>query len=78
MEKETIRSTITAFFEERGSAPKLDDDLFDSGFLDSMSMIDLIVLLENTGVKFHNSDFTVENFSSIGDILKLALQRTSS
>ena len=48
-----------------------DNNLFNLG-LDSVSAITLVLSLEDTfSVKLEQSDISVENFSTIGDIVKL-------
>src|ERR1700687_2425844 len=50
----------------RVSQPKLDDDLFGLGILDSFALVDLISILEaESGIKIPDADVKPENFQSI-------------
>jgi acyl carrier protein len=61
------------FHEKQGLEPEdFEDDtlLFSSGLLDSFSMVDLIMFIEDTaGVRVHPVDVTLDNFDSIDRIL---------
>jgi Acyl carrier protein len=49
-----------------------EDDtlLFSSGLIDSFSMVDLIMFIEDTGgLRVHPADVTLDNFDSIDRIL---------
>ena len=59
--------------EKQGLAPEdFEDDtlLFSSGLIDSFSMVDLIMFIEDTaGLRVHPADVTLDNFDSIDRIL---------
>ncbi len=59
--------------EQQGLEPEdFEDDtlLFSSGLIDSFSMVDLIIFIEDTeGVRVHPADVTLDNFDSIERIL---------
>ena len=59
--------------EQQGLEPEdFEDDtlLFSSGLIDSFSMVDLIIFIEDTeGVRVHPADVTLDNFDSIDRIL---------
>jgi acyl carrier protein len=47
-----------------------DTKLFSSGLIDSFSMVDLIIFIEDTaGFRVHPADVTLDNFDSINCIL---------
>jgi acyl carrier protein len=59
--------------EKQGLEPEdFEDDtlLFSSGLLDSFSMVDLIMFIENVaGLRVHPADVTLDHFDSIDRIL---------
>ena len=59
--------------EKQGLEPEdFEDDtmLFSSGLIDSFSMVDLIMFIEDTaGFRVHPADVTLDNFDSIDRIL---------
>ena len=59
--------------EKQGLAPEdFEDDtlLFSSGLIDSFSMVDLIMFIEDAaGFRVHPADVTLDNFDSINRIL---------
>jgi acyl carrier protein len=59
--------------EKQGLEPAdfADDTLlFSSGLIDSFSMVDLIIFIEETGgLRVHPTDVTLDNFDSIDRIL---------
>ena len=68
------RSTIVAYLEEKlGVEPgevHNDTPLFSSGLLDSVSMIDLILLIEKEAkLEFWEADVTLENLDTIDRIV---------
>lgn len=51
------------------TVPSVDADLFDGGFLDSLSFVELLARLEeNFGVHVAIEDLEVENFRSVAKI----------
>jgi acyl carrier protein len=64
------RAAVLAFFEERGkSIPGDDDDLLDSGLIDSMDLVEMVAHLEAAGVEIPHEAMTVDNFRSLRAIL---------
>ena len=59
-------------YEKQGlELEDFEDDtlLFSSGLIDSFSMVDLIIFIENTaGLRVHPADVTLDNFDSIDRI----------
>jgi acyl carrier protein len=72
----TRERLVQYFQEQQGIHPsELGDEaaLFSSGLLDSFSMVDLIVFVEDAaGIKVRPAEVTLENFDSIGRILAYA------
>jgi acyl carrier protein len=70
LDREDLRRYL---HEKQGLEPEdFEDDtpLFSSGLLDSFSMVDLIMFIENTaGLRVHPADVTLDNFDSIDRIL---------
>ena len=70
LDRETLRRYL---HEQQGlECEEFDDDtlLFSSGLIDSFSMVDLIMFIEDTaGVRVHPADVTLDNFDSIDRIL---------
>ena len=60
-------------YEKQGLEPADfadDTPLFSSGLIDSFSMVDLILFIEETGgLRVHPADVTLDNFDSIDRIL---------
>jgi acyl carrier protein len=68
------RKSLRRFLQERqGLEPEdFEDDtlLFSSGLIDSFSMVDLIMFIEEAaGFRVHPADVTLNNFDSIDRIL---------
>ena len=70
LERENLRRYL---YEKQGLEPAdFEDDtlLFSSGLLDSFSMVDLIMFIEEAaGIRVHPIDVTLDNFDSIERIL---------
>ncbi len=70
--KDSIRAYIVEqILEEDTTPPDLADDtpLLSSGLLDSLAVEQLLLFLEDEhGVKFEESDYSVENFETIAAI----------
>jgi acyl carrier protein len=68
--RENLRSYL---HEKQGlELEDFEDDtlLFSSGLLDSFSMVDLIMFIENaSGLRVHPAEVTLDNFDSIDRIL---------
>ncbi len=71
----TRDSLLTYFQEKMGVDSSGIDDatpLFSSSLLDSFSMVDLIMFIEQqAGIKMDVWDVTLDNLDSVGQILKL-------
>ena len=51
------------------AAPARDEDLFESGVLDSLSFVDLLYHIESEfGIKVSLADLEIENFQTVGRI----------
>jgi acyl carrier protein len=70
LDRENLRHYL---HEKQGLEPEeFEDDtmLFSSGLMDSFSMVDLIMFIEDTaGLRVHPVDVTLDNFDSIDRIL---------
>lgn len=61
---------IKSFFKKKKISNSLD--LFENGFLDSLSVIDLISHIEKkTKKKIHHNKMNIQNFRSINSIQKM-------
>jgi acyl carrier protein len=74
------RANLRCYLHEKQGleAEDFDDDtlLFSSGLIDSFSMVDLIMFIENTaGFHVHPADVTLDNFDSIDRILAFVAAR---
>lgn len=59
-------------------AIKPDDNLFEMGILDSLTMVQFIVAVENRfKIKIANRDINYETFTTIGEIEKFLSTRVS-
>src|SRR4051794_20744440 len=70
LDREHLRRYL---YEKQGLAPEdFEDDtlLFSSGLIDSFSMVDLSMFIENTGgLRVHPADVPLDSFDSIERIL---------
>jgi acyl carrier protein len=70
LDRENLRRYL---HEQQGlESEDFEDDtlLFSSGLIDSFSMVNLIMFIEDTaGVRVHPADVTLDNFDSIDRIL---------
>jgi acyl carrier protein len=68
--------------EKQGLEPEdIEDDtlLFSSGLIDSFSMIDLILFIEDAGgLRVHPTDITLDNFDSIERVLAFVAARCAA
>jgi acyl carrier protein len=68
--KDGIRSEILAQALVDDRAPTDDEDLFVSGFLDSLVFMNLLIFIRNEfGVSFDRTEVRYENFNSIRAIV---------
>ena len=67
----TLSSDIAGLLSDRMGllAPSVDTDLFETGILDSLSLVELLIHIETTyGVTLNLSDIEIENFRSVESI----------
>lgn len=73
-----LRSEVMCFFDERGYTPEASENLFESGTIDSMGIIELIACIEDaTGVQMDSAMMTAENFCTVDNIVQLFSASTS-
>lgn len=75
MQRLTAETLLAFLRKNRGTDDPIEVDtpLFSSGLLDSASMVELMVFLEQeTGISVSPADVTLDNFDSIGRILAYA------
>jgi acyl carrier protein len=65
-----VVEVIYSFFTERGKEIPSDDyDLFNSGLIDSMELMELIIHLENNlDIEIDQEWMSVDNFRNVGQI----------
>jgi acyl carrier protein len=71
------RADLVAYLAEKGriDPARFEDDtpLFSSGLIDSFTMVDMLVFLEqHTGVKMAPEDIDLQNLDSVARILRFA------
>lgn len=75
-----VRERVASLFS-RGmnlDIPSMDTDLFDTGVLDSLAFVELLLLLEREfGVTTSVEDLEVENFKSIARIADFVMKRVA-
>lgn len=77
----SVQNRIAALFagELHLVVPSVETDLIDTGVLDSLKFVELLVLLERTfGGCFTLGDLQIENFRSIQKIAEFIVQRNGS
>ncbi|MBF0626366.1 MAG: acyl carrier protein [Magnetococcales bacterium] len=67
MDPQPIQETIQTFLEQQsGLRPAPDDDLFETGVLDSMGVVDLILHLEEVwNLEFNPEDVSMANLVTV-------------
>ncbi len=66
VERELIQQKILEFFEKNGKQIKPNIDLFESGLLDSMEIIELIVFMEEAlNLKINTDKMNGANFRTL-------------
>jgi acyl carrier protein len=72
MSENEKRDAVTAFFAGRGKPATGDDvDLFETQYIDSMELLELIMHLEDTlQVSIDQDLMSVDNFRTIAQIIK--------
>lgn len=76
-----LRNRIACLFVDalHLEVPSLDDDLFETGILDSLAFVELLLQLERTfGVTASVDDLELENFKSIERIAEFVASRTET
>ena len=70
-EKDRLAAAIHSFFVERGKrAPEEDCDFFESGLIDSMELLELLMFLEDSlSLEIDQDLMTADNFRSIKSIV---------
>ncbi len=68
-----VRAAVLEFFAERGKPiPDAATDLFDSGIIDSMDLIELVAHLESAGgMDIPQEAMTVDNFRNLNAIVAI-------
>ena len=70
--KVQLRQSLFDFFREKDLKPSSTENLFESGAIDSMEILELISFMEDTiGVQLDMSKITADNFCTIDDIVEL-------
>lgn len=77
---ETIKNYIVEYLEREYALPKdIDIDTFnfvDEGYVDSMAMVQFIVLLEDEfGVAFSDDELMDPNFRTVGGLAGIVAQK---
>jgi D-alanine--poly(phosphoribitol) ligase subunit 2 len=76
-----LREQIAALFSSNLNldVPSIDTDLFETGILDSLAFVDLLLALERTlGVTTAVEDLEVDNFRSIARIAEFVTARATA
>ena len=73
MDSEEIKEKIKEYFRENNDyVPEENEDLFESGVLDSYGVVDFLTFLEEKlNASINIEDITMENFSTIEKITSL-------
>ena len=70
---DVLSKSLTVLFAEKLNVevPSVDSDLLQTGILDSMSLVELFLILElEYGVKISMEDLEIENFQTISKIAR--------
>ena len=78
MSEAEIRIAVTSFFTDRGKPTAKDDvDIFETEYIDSMELLELIMHLEEElKVSIDQDLMSVDNFRSVGRIIQTVSQST--
>jgi len=73
-----ITKIINSFFTDQGkNLPSNDYDLFNDEMIDSMDLIELVVLLDKKlGIRIDQKYMTVDNFRSVNQIVKTIVKQS--
>jgi len=79
MSETEVRIAVTSFFANRGKPATGDDvDLFETEYIDSMELLELIMHLEEVLMVSIDQDLmSVDNFRSVGRIVQTISQSTA-
>jgi acyl carrier protein len=81
-DRQAIETDLLNFVRARGrfhATVALETDLLESGLLDSLSLTDFILHMEQTfGVQFDGGDINPQNFQTVSAAVSLLLNRLSS
>ena len=73
--KVQLNKSLFEFFREKDLKPSPTENLFESGAIDSMEILELITFMEGSiGVQLDMSKITADNFCTIDDIIDLFSQ----
>ncbi len=81
MDKETIVEKITSYLQEEilklpGREIKADEPLISSGLVDSFSLVDVALYVEDTfGVQVDDTELNADTFDTINELADLILSR---
>ena len=78
VEATTLQEQIMSLFTERlnRAVPSPDTELFETGLLDSLALVDLLLCLEQEfGMPVSVDELDVEDFSSVNNIAKFILRK---
>jgi acyl carrier protein len=72
MSEAEIRIAVTSFFADRGKPATEDDvDIFETEYIDSMELLELIMHLEEVlKIGIDQDLMSVDNFRSVGQIIR--------
>lgn len=74
MSRQDILDSLAAFLADESAPPKEDEDLFQTGRIDSFKMITLVIHLEERfSVKLAEDDLSGDKFRTLGSIADLVL-----
>lgn len=79
MTETAVEQTILAFLRERFGVelPSASANLIETGILDSMMFVDLIVLIEEQfGVVAELDDLEIENFATVARMAQFVVERS--
>jgi acyl carrier protein len=79
MNETDVEQTILAFLRERAGValPSASANLIETGILDSMMFVNLIVLIEEQfGVVAELDDLEIENFATVGRTARFVVERS--
>lgn len=73
MDKDQIKEKLKSYFKEYSDyQPEDDEDLFESGTLDSFGIVEFLTFLqEELHADVEIEDITMENFSTLNKIIEL-------